>query len=229
MRMLRIILGALAFAVSFTCSALQVVEPVEGVNLLVKISAKELTRLYVTDGKIRAVIANDGELVVEKDAELGQIYLRPVKLDKPLNIRVITNSDRTYSLLLQPVDIPQEDIQIKEPAGVRNRPDGKASDYAASIKGLITEMASEEVAPGVDMKAVNKEIALWEGTKFVHTAKFRSHGLIGDLYRLHNIGKDQIRIVEQEFYIKGVLAVAIENLILDPGQATDVYVVRGDR
>ena len=88
--------------------------------------------------------------------------------------------------------------------------------------------------PGMDgvetlekIKKMNQEVTLWEGTKFILTATYQSRNMVGEKYRLHNISKETLRITEQELFRKGVMAVAIENLVLDPGQSTNVYVIRG--
>lgn len=52
------------------------------------------------------------------------------------------------------------------------------------------------------------------------------NGERGEKYRLTNTGKTALRLVEQELYRKGVVAVAIEQMQLEPGQTTSVHVVR---
>src|SRR5574338_446374 len=114
MAYLRTWLATALALVSVHASALQTVEPVEGHNAFVKISAKEVTRLVIDGGKISSLIATDGELSVEKDAERGQLFLRPVVLNKPINVRLLAASGATYNLVMQAVDIPQEDIRSEE-------------------------------------------------------------------------------------------------------------------
>ena len=223
-------LGALA---AFNAYALQTIEPVEGHNSFVKISAKETTRLVVEGGKIRSLIATDGELAVEKDEERGQLFIRPAILDKPINVRVITGSGATYSLILQAVDVPQEDVVIREPfaarsgtaAAPRSGP-ATTANLIPAVRGLVTAMALEEPPAGVEMRPMNREFALWENTRFVMTAAYSERELVGEKYRLTNTGKSPMRLVEQELYRKGVVAVAVENMQLEPGQATTIYVVR---
>lgn len=223
--------AALAFVAAGSAHALQVVDPVEGHNSFVKISAKELTRVAVENGKLTSLIVSDGELIVEKDTDRGQIFIRPLILNKPINVRLITSSGRTYSMVMQAVDIPQEDIIVREPAAQKgDRTAGgeaKTTSHSASLKALITTMANPEPAAGADIKKMNQEVTLWEGTKFILTATYQSRNMVGEKYRLHNISKETLRITEQELFRKGVLAVAIENLVLDPGQSTNAYVIRG--
>lgn len=224
--------GALA---AFNAYALQTIEPVEGHNSFVRISAKETTRLVVEGGKIRSLIATDGELAVEKDEERGQLFLRPAILDKPINVRVITSSGATYNLIMQAVDVPQEDVVIREPFAARNGSaavprNGRATsdNLLPAVRGLITAMALEEPPAGVEIRTMNREFALWENTRFVMTAAYTERELVGEKYRLTNTGKNPMRLVEQELYRKGVVAVGVENMQLEPGQATTVYVVRAN-
>jgi conjugal transfer pilus assembly protein TraK len=51
---------------------------------------------------------------------------------------------------------------------------------------------------------------------------------VGEKFKLTNTGKSVIRLVEQELYRKGVVAVAIENMQLEAGQSTNIYVVRSN-
>ena len=227
----------IAFA-SLSASALQTVEPVEGHNSFVKISAKETTRIAIEGGKIRSLIATDGEITAEKDDDRGQIFIRPVVLNKPINVRIIAGSGATYNLVMQAVDIPQEDIVIKEPfsarmdraerAGVGTNRRVAAGGVPKAVRSLVASMALEEAPSSVDVRPSNQEFALWENTRFVMTAVYNERELIGEKYVLTNIGKTSIRLVEQELYRKGVVGVAIENMQLDPGQSTNIYVVRSN-
>lgn len=212
--------------------ALQIIEPVEGQNSFVKVSARELTRIAVENGKIRQVIASDGDLAMEKDEERGQIFIRPLLLQKPINVRIITSSGRTYSVVMQAIDIPQEDIVIRD-AGLRTdkaaaHAERAGGGYEKGIRALVTAMASEETPTNMDVREANDELALWEGTRFILTAVYTDRAMVGEKYRLYNTGVDRIRIAEQEFYRKGVIAVAVENMTLDSGQSTNVYIVRGN-
>ncbi|WP_126448127.1 type-F conjugative transfer system secretin TraK [Sulfuricystis multivorans] len=229
----KLLFAATAVVVSFNTLALQEVNPVEGQNAFVKISAKETTRLYIDGGKIRTLIATDGELTVEKDEDRGQLFIRPAILNKPINVRVIAGSGATYNLVMQPVDIPQEDIVIKEPSTFRTTENSKgkrrsSSNLEKQVRNLVASMALEEPPTSVEMRVTHQEFALWENTRFVMTAVYNGRDLVGEKYVLTNTGKTPMRLVEQELYRKGVVAVAIENMLLEAGQSTTIYVVRSN-
>ncbi len=229
------LLAAILAVGSISANALQNVEPLEGHNSFVKISAKETTRIAIEGGKIRSLIATDGELTVEKDEERGQIFVRPVVLNKPINVRLIAASGATYNLVMQAVDIPQEDVIVREPFSARSanpsatsNKKGAGGGMAKAVCSLVAAMALEEPPNSADVRTANQEFALWENTRFVMTAVYNERELVGEKYLLTNTGTTPIRLVEQEFYRKGVVAVAVENMQLEAGQDTNVYVVRSN-
>ena len=228
-------LAAILAVASLNANALQTVEPVEGHNSFVKISAKETTRIAIEGGKIRSLIGTDGELTVEKDEERGQVFVRPVVLNKPINVRLIASSGATYNLVMQAVDIPQEDVIVRESFAARSansvvgsNKKGASGGMAKTVRALVAAMALEEPPSSADYHPANQEFALWENTRFVMTAVYNERELVGEKYTLTNTGKTPIRLVEQELYRKGVVAVAIENMQLEAGQATNIYVVRSN-
>ena len=232
----KLLIAAVTALVSINASALQEVIPAEGQNAFIKISAKETTRIYIDGGKIKSVIGTDGELTVEKDEDRGQVFIRPAVLNKPINVRIISASGGTYNLVMQAVEIPQEDVVIKEPAAMRSAgatDSGKGKRGASSsldkqVRGLVAAMALEEPPTSIDMRSTRQEFALWENTKFVMVAVYNERDLVGEKYTLTNLAKTPMRLVEQELYRKGVVAVAIENMQLESGQSTNIYVVRSN-
>lgn len=238
MKTMKLLLAVGALLSAANASALQVVEPVDGKNSFVKISAKETTRIYIDGGKVASLIGTDGELSVEKDAERGQLFIRPAVLNKPINVRIVATSGAVYNLVMQPVDIPQADIAIRDTQSARlgDTPIGAAQLGAGrksasggmtrAVRSLVSSMALDEPPNTVDVRATNQEFALWENTRFTLIAVYNERDLVGEKFVLTNTGRSQIRLVEQELYRKGVVAVAIENMQLEPGQSTNVYVVR---
>lgn len=238
----RLISAGLTLFLAGAAHALQVIEPVEGSNSFVKVSAKETTRLVIEGAKIKTMLATDGELTYEKDTDRGQLFIRPIVLNKPINVRLISTSGATYNLILSAVDIPQEDVIIREPfaakvdrgsssgsfAVAQGKRSGVNPSQGKSVRDLVAVMALEEPPTTANVRPADEELALWENTRFVLTAVYQDRGLVGEKYILTNTSKAQMRLVEQELYRKGVLAVAIENMNLAPGQSTSVYVVRAN-
>ncbi|WP_296645692.1 type-F conjugative transfer system secretin TraK, partial [Thiobacillus sp. 63-78] len=67
---------------------------------------------------------------------------------------------------------------------------------------------------------------LWKGSRFALEHVLTGHSLVGEQYRLFNISDAPVRVAEQEFYKKGVLAVSVRDLTVEPGRSTQVFVVK---
>lgn len=227
---------ACAVALALLCApmahALQVVDGVEGKTIFVKTSTRDLNRIAIEGGRVRMVrAADDAYLTGSADETTGQAMVMPL-IDQPFGVFVFSESGKTYSLVLQPSDMPGESIVIREPR-VEASPAAKpgrienAPDHHMTVKRMIQTMAGVEPdLDGIEVKTGWDEIRLWQGTRFALEKTFTSYSLRGEQFRLFNLSPAQIRIAEQEFFKKGVLAVAVEDLALDPGRSTRVYVVK---
>jgi conjugal transfer pilus assembly protein TraK len=211
--------------------ALQVVEGVEGNTLFVNVSARDLNRIAIEGGRIRRVKAADDALLAgSSDDVTGQALIQPLVKD-PFSIFVFSQSGKTYTLVLQPKDIPGESIIIREqraesaPSSVPGEIE-RATSYQQAIKRMLQALAGERTLDGAETKKTWEEIRLWKGSRFALEQTIVTHSMIGERYRLINVSDQPMRIAEQEFYKKGVLAVAVQDLNLDPGRGTTVYVIK---
>lgn len=211
--------------------ALQTVDVADGRSHLVKISAKEMSRIAVAQGKVRRIDFIDGELEVKKDDDDGDYYVLPL-VQKPINVFVKTASGQTHALILQPTDMPLETIILREPAKKQNDPKRtsteieRAGALEVAVKRLVGSMARGEKPFEFEVTSVNKEIGLWNEARFVLQERYVGQSLVGERFRLTNVSKSVMRIAEQELYRQGVVAVSIENQILNPGESTEVFITR---
>jgi conjugal transfer pilus assembly protein TraK len=224
----RLTLLASLLAASLPASALQILEGVDGRTLVGKISQKELTRVMVERERIRRVTGNAGEFFLEKDEKKGQIYVRPAAQDatKPINLFVATDRS-TFTLLLQPVDLPAETIVIKPPRDdkVSTRVE-RSSSYVRSIKNLLLTMASDTLPRDMDVRETSQDVALWQEARLTLTRKYVGQGLVGEKYLLTNVSAAPMVIAEQELYKEGVIAVSVEHMNLRAGESSNVFIIR---
>jgi len=211
--------------------ALQVLEGVEGKTLFVKASLRDLNRLSIEGGKIRRVVAADGSMLTgSADTATGQALIRPLVTD-PFGVFVFSLSGKTYSLVLQPQDIPGETIVIKEaalPVSAASRPGEieKAASYQQAIKKMIQALAGGGALDGLESRNTWDEIRLWKGSRFALERILTGNTLVGEQYQLFNLSDAPMQVAEQEFYRKGVLAVSVRDLTVEPGRSTKVFVVK---
>ena len=254
--------------------SLQVVEATDGVTVEAVLAIREPTRIRIDGAAITNVFGNiyssncgaavpaqpgtgsppvlpqinpAGEIVLECDADKGEIYVRPIAstggtggtgstagLGKPVNL-FISSQHATYTLLLRRSDTPADTIVIRDRTPRLARvdqaaalPASRQSIHIRSLKAMLVAMASGSVPPDVRVEEVSRPIQLWLEARFAMDRVYEGRGLIGERYLLTNISSQNMVLAEQEFDREtgGVLAVAIENHNLRPGDSTTVFVIR---
>ncbi|MDP2430837.1 MAG: type-F conjugative transfer system secretin TraK [Pseudomonadota bacterium] len=207
--------------------ALQVRDVVDGQSVLVQVSAKEPSRIVVEGQPIRAATADEESLIIhreDKDPQ-GHIFVRPVDPRRHATLFVSTDTG-AYSLLLQPADIPAETVVIRD----RSRRAPPKLEQAASrikaAKSLILTIARDETPSDMDVREHGQDYALWREARFTLDRSWLGQAYIGERWRLSNVSPVRMSVLEQEFYKDGVVAIAVEHHNIEPGQATNVFVVR---
>lgn len=232
-----LLLSAAAMAaLSTPAHALQVLDGQEGRKHVVRIPSRELTRIGIENGRLQSFRYKVDELEVQQDKEAGAVFIQPRVSDKQISVFVISASGATHELILQPVDtLPLESIVIRDPIGKRIASPRterniveKASSLDQAVTRLVRVMAGAEVDPGeFRTERLNVPVALWSESQFVLRERTAARGLLGETFVLTNISTRVLRLAEQEFFKSGVIAVAVEQHILRPGETTSVYVVSG--
>lgn len=212
----------------------------DGITLYERVSRDELNRLHIVDGRIKMMHFKTQELEVTKDEEIGQAFFTP-KTDKTISVFITTESGATFTLVLQPVPkMPAANVVVQEMASTAVQqaeadtrtnaaaPSPMASmSFEQAISTLIFAAATNQQLPGVSEQQVNQTIPLWEQSSFVHVRTLSAAGMHLGEYKLTNVSQQAMRLVEQELYKPGVLAIAVEHHTLAPGESTPVFVVVG--
>ena len=234
----RLWLAVLFAASSPSVQALQVLDARDGLSVAAKLSLKEPTRIKVEGAAIGEVFGNvwqdktnpAGDVIVETDPAKGELYVRPVSTSatKPINLFVST-THATYTLLLQPVDMPADTIVLRDRTSRVARSavsPGKAPTHVRALTGFLTAMAND--APTADMRVEDTalDVRLWQGTRFTLLRRYESPVLIGERYLFTNLGEAALALESRWFGKEGVLGVAVEQATLEPQASTHVFVLR---
>jgi conjugal transfer pilus assembly protein TraK len=250
----RAVVAIFLVACGGTALALQTLEVRDGDTTIVRVSLRDPTRIRVIDGRVTDVYgaifdAKDnpaGRISVIKDEATGEIYVQPVlstaptpganaPATAPSTIEVRTDRG-TVGLALSPADVIGETVQLHIVGGAPKVSDegaaifaNKATSHDRAIKALTLAMANpqlSEAAPGRDLPSGPREVSLWKEARFVLKRTHEVPGLVGEVYDLTNVSAQRMVIDEREFYRPGVLSVAVRQLVLEPGEATPVWIVR---
>jgi conjugal transfer pilus assembly protein TraK len=180
-----LLIPALWFAEPPLAHALQVVEATDGVTVEAVLAIKEPTRIRIDGAAITNVFGNiyssncgsaavsrsrapaahrstapqtnpAGEIVLECDADKGEIYVRPVGgLGKPVNL-FISSQHATYTLLLRRSDTPADTIVIRDRTpGRPSRPARvpSASRQSIHIRSLKAMLTGDGFRSGADRRS----------------------------------------------------------------------------
>ncbi len=238
-------LSSLLLALSLflnNAQAAQQIHVAAGDMAVAKLSAKEPTRLSLAGGRILRLLGGEGKLTGIPDEAAGEVYIQPTAAYRSKPFSLFVKSDRgVIRLLLTPVDGPAEDIVLMLSAadqsiiingkGGRVGDYGKASDwerqhpYELTLTKLIRGMAVGQPPPGFGQVAIGRPVSLWRETDITLLSRYQGANLVGEIYRVKNIDQKTLRFQEPEFYRAGILAVAMEKLLLQPGESSFLYIV----
>lgn len=197
------------------------------------ISAKDSTRLVIYGGRAKDLKFFKDEITATKDEVTGQYFITPTAngvMKKSINVWLISESNITHGLTLYPTDMLPRALLVRE----TGKPEVKSKkaipvkgdSYAENLRQLTTVIAKDEDPQDFEVKPVNSEISLWKEAYFVLQKQYTGVSLIAEKYLLRNISGQTMRLAEQEFYQKGVLAVSVELQELPPSGETNVIVIR---
>lgn len=206
-----------------------------GDTIMVEVSAKDLTRIAVDgSGKLADIKVAAGILEIEPDLDRGDLHIRPLP-GAPATFSFFLTDDlgSTYTIVAQQSDVPSETVLLRIDNSRRDK-DGvqdsekKTIPYVESIKQLIKAMALNVTPDGYAFDEVNKKVPVWKETSITLTQLYTGYDLLGEVYVLQNLTKEQMTFNEKEFFEFGenVRAVGLDKLSLEAGETTHVYVVR---
>ncbi len=195
-------------------------------GLTATVSRSEPNLIRVEGRKIRRIQGVEGEFVVTPDKETGTAYLKP-STDKPIfSVFVADDAGRHWKLILKVADVPAETLVIRDHS--QKRAEGRAfladESRNAAIRRVLLALSRDTEPEDMTARDSLEIIPLWNEARFV-LVKTLEGPLIGEKYQLTNVSSSRMTIDERELYRRGVLAVMVDSLELEPGEATNVMVV----
>jgi conjugal transfer pilus assembly protein TraK len=219
----------LLMLLAFACQAQQKVPVQEGIEVTIKVSSQALNRIAVENDQITLVKGVSGQFELDKDTELGQVFLKPLSTDKHelIHLFVMTKNGHTYPLSLQVEEDAAQSILLM-PLSESVAKWEQSSPYETLLKTLVQAMHNQTPLEGFLMENLKTSQSLpkIKQAKVTQLQTYRGNKLQGQILEIFNTSKEDLSLTEQEFYQKGVRAVAILNPLLLPKGKTRVYVLR---
>lgn len=213
----------------------QVLSVEDGGSYSIKVSATEITRLHVDGGRLDKVWGLSSRWSAQPDQTSGELFIKSVATSdrRAFSFIVRDNFGNTYTLVASPMDVPSETVQLKPKnkklvgQGTTDKA-GSSQAYINSVKALMRDMVrGNELNYSVNI--FSHEVPLWKETVITWTKQYVTNALVGDLYRIENKTDAEMVLDEREFSNFGgnVRAVALRDLVLQPHQTTDLFIIRG--
>ncbi len=214
---------------TMTSFALQIKAIKDNQTVSARISAKELTRIFVSGDRIQSTRGVNGAYELTKDEKFGAVYIKssPFYLHKPFNLFVTTELGHTYNLLLTPMNIPAENIELK-PLSPSMHIAGRwerNSPYLETLIHLMNDMANKIKPEGyavIDLPNI-KPKKLSSGLTMQLVTIYRGNHLKGEIWKLNNTHRNTLYLKPREFFQDNVRAISLESETFRCNDETYLY------
>ena len=214
----------LCCCIPWIVNAYQRIPVQEGVEVNAVVSSNALNRLAVDNDRIANVKGTGGEFELDKDTELGQVFLKPL-VKGPIHIFITTEKGHTYNLGLTTHELGAESI-VLTPIGATSAQWQQSGSYESLLKELIKAMHTQNALEGFVVESAKVKLPSVKGAKVVHIQSYLGQSLLGQILEISNTSNEPLHLTELEFYLPGVRAVAIVDKLLAPKAKTRLYLVR---
>lgn len=210
-------------------SALQVKSIKDNQTVLAKVSSKELTRIFVKNDRIQSVRGIDGAYQLTKDEAQGAIFVKPTQFyqNKPFNLFISTEQGHSYTLLLTPMDIPAENIELKSlsPSNILAEHWEKNSAYSQIIINLMHAMENNDTPEGYAVINLGKvkPKRLFSGVTMQLVTLYQGAKLQGEIWLLKNTCCRINHLNPRDFYQDNVRAISLVDENLNKNEETLLY------
>lgn len=211
--------------------AFQTFDVKNGSEIRASVYKAGLSRIYLQDDRIAAVKAMAGEFQIDKNDEIGDIYLKPLasRSSDELDLFIQSEKGNTYSLRLmvnaeKPESIRLDANDLNEPSV--NSFTSQTIDSQAQIIELI-KIASQ----GYEIKGYSSEVFsepsrlnLKKNVVSILEKTYQGREYRIDVLRIENNTKERVSIHERDLAEgMSVVAVSLETRSLDESQSTKAY------
>ena len=146
---------------------------------------------------------------------------------KPFNLFVTTEQGHHYTLLLNPMSVPAETIELKplSPSVLLASRWERSSPYSEVLIDLMRDMTNDTKPEGYAVSDLGKvkPKKLSHGLTMQLLRIYRGNHLEGEIWKLTNEGKETLRLHPRQFYADDVRAVSLVTESLGVDDETILY------
>lgn len=227
-----IIIAIFTYSFCLTSFALQVKAAKDNETLFYKISTREFSRIFVSGDRIISIKGkNDSYELKEFNGKFDQgvLYLKPTPFyqRRPFSVFITTEEGHTYTLFLNSIDVPSENIEIKPISASKKIATNWETNqsYTQLIIELMRQMVKEQQPEGyaiIPLGAVKPKRISSDVTMQLVTI-YRGSYLEGEIWKIKNISRYPIHLFPRQFYQDNVRAASLIDETLNCGDETILY------
>lgn len=208
----------------------------EAKQIAVVIPARALT-LFKTEGaKLLRVRHIQGELAIEADAEKSEVTIRPLKSTGMVSFFLVTETATIpVNAWIAKGGVAAKSVIVRVPAPAapplaarHTRPQqGSAQEYVRAIKNMVVAATAGNLTESdYEVVQLGRSLPPVDSLQVFHQVTINSAGgLSARRYIITNATDKRAIVDERKFRWAGALAVAVERVELEPGDATVAVVV----
>lgn len=196
-------------------------------TLTIDVSIKDPNIISLKNDKITDYLIRKNAIKGEISNKLGILSLKPTQLyyKKPFSMILFTELGYRYTAIVNPKDIPAQDIVLDNNNKVETQQIQEDSILRDSYK-LIKAMINDDDFAGYSRQDYKGEVDenehLHKDTYLVDK-KYQGEAINGEVIVLETDTNNKEEIKEQNFYEPGVIAVSIDRFNIKANQTAKVY------
>lgn len=213
------------------CAALQSFDVRNGSEVRGVIYKSGLSRIYLSDDRISAIKGLGGQFQIDKNDEIGDIYIKPLvsRSSDEIDLFIQTEKGNTYSLRLSASADKPETIRLNAKDLTDEEPEHAISQFndqraeviellklvstGAEIKGYSTQIYPEPSRLRLKGDVISVLEKIYEGKKYRV-----------EVLRIENNTKNRVGVDERDLAnIQNVIAVSLEKGAIDAEESTKAY------
>lgn len=210
--------------------ALEIKPVTDNGTTIATISSNDLTKIMIKGDRIYKIYGNKGVYTLEKNPDLGVIYIRPTSnySHAAFTILIDTELKQHYTLLLNPMSVPSDTLLLVPTGVIANAAAHveQSSPYEISLINIIDSISNGNTPEGFANHLAFKRNFIIGDVTISAKKNYQGNHVRAEIWQLSNNSNKNITLSERDFYKPGTLAISFINTNINPhGETTMIRIV----
>ncbi len=202
----------------------------DGESITVQLSSKDPNVISVKNDRIERFSVVKGAVLSSLDPKHGMLTIKPSSPEatEPFSMIVFTESGKRFTLVVLPIAIPSQDIILmsENTASGKTIPFEHQSPYTEVVTQLIRHMVNNSQPEDYKRLFVDEAPIVFMDGILKRTSVYQGNHLAGEILQFTHQGAVGTSLLEPAFHAKDVIAVAISQNYVKPGDVVTIFRVK---